>query len=910
MSLIEIYFDLQEKYETQYGLNTVVFIEKGSFYEIYGIDNETTKKGQANIISSLLNIQLTRANKKILENSIKNPLMTGFPSISLKKNVKVLLDHNFTIITYDQKTSGANADREITMIYSPGTYINDSTTNKHNNVCSIYIDKIEKHISCGLSFIDISTGECKIYETSSDDSIYITEFINRITESYDTREYILSGNGVKTIKKDLSINMAMLHFIPINLENEKNNYQNEILKKVYKKDTLISHIEYFDLERVLYGTISFVYLLQFCYEHNETIVNFLNDPEIHNDDDKLILNNNAVYQINVLNSNIKEKGCIQSLYDVVNFTSTPMGKRLLHDIITNPITNVDDLNDEYEKVNKMIGKIEWYENKLNGIRDIDRFNRKIALGIIQPSELANLQNSYEKINIITQQSNCKFQLYYEFYNEYLSICDIDTMSKYNINDIQENIFNKGVFEEIDKIQINIDKYMLNLENECKNISNLLNQKENIIKFDISKSGYSLYSTSNRCDQLKKIAKDKYYFKKETKTKCVISSDKINKNIDNLTKNQLLLKPKIIETFNKVILDIHIKYGNVLKEISYFIAKTDVLKSKAKCAITYNYVKPEVFTSNTAYIEASAMRHAIIECLDTDTDYVENNVLLNDENSGILLYGVNGSGKSCYSKAIGLCIVLAQSGHFVPCSMFKYSPFTKLFTRISGDDNIFKGQSSFFLEMTELKSILKYSDQKSIIIGDEICKGTEDISAVSIVGTTMNVLLKRKAKFIFATHLHKLPSISILKDCLNLRTMHISVDFKDSTIFSRKLKEGTGDLLYGLEIAHSILQDESFHQIAYKLRNDLIKKSDKIVAAKKSKYNSNLYVDHCEICESNDKLEAHHIIFQSKSNVRKNRKSNLVVLCDKCHHDVHSNNINIYGWLKTTNGKKLDFENNS
>jgi len=301
-----------------------------------------------------------------------------------------------------------------------------------------------------------------------------------------------------------------------------------------------------------------------------------------------------------------------------------------------------------------------------------------------------------------------------------------------------------------------------------------------------------------------------------------------------------------------------------------------------------------------------MRHAIIECLDTDCDYVPNDITIDNENTGILLYGVNGSGKSCYSKAIGLCIVLAQSGHYVPCSSFNYSPFTKLYTRITGDDNIFKGHSSFFVEMSELKSILNYADSKSIVIGDEVCKGTEDVSAVAIVGTTIKHLIENQTKFIFATHLHKLPYISLLKGESRLKIKHITVEFDESTIFTRKLKDGTGDLLYGLEIAHSILRNESFHKRAFSLRNELLNKSSKLVADKKSKYNGQLYINHCQICGDKDDLEAHHIIFQSKSKIRKDRKSNLVVLCSTHHDKVHSNNLIVEGWRSTTDGKMLKY----
>jgi DNA mismatch repair protein MutS len=407
--------------------------------------------------------------------------------------------------------------------------------------------------------------------------------------------------------------------------------------------------------------------------------------------------------------------------------------------------------------------------------------------------------------------------------------------------------------------------------------------------------------------LQKIVKDKYYFKKESKTKCTISSDKLNKWINDLTKYQDSIKPEISNFYKLTIDRMYTRYSSMFKELCILIGDIDVLNSKAKTAISNGYCKPKAICSNEAYIHATDMRHAIIESLDTDCDYVPNNITLDSENTGILLYGVNGSGKSCYSKAVGLCIVLAQSGHFVPCNTFHFSPFTKLYTRITGDDNIFRGHSSFFVEMTELRSILNYCDDKSIVIGDEVCKGTEDVSAVAIVGTTIKHLLKQKTKFIFATHLHKLQHISILKDEPRLKIKHISVNFDEHTIFTRKLLDGTGDIVYGLEIAHSILKNESFHSMAFQLRNEILSKSSKLVADKKSKYNGQIYVNHCQICGEKESLESHHIVFQSQSPVRKDRKSNLVVLCGKHHQEVHSGKLIVSGWISTTDGKMLHYE---
>jgi len=906
MSLLLEYFNLQNEYESKYGDKTIVFIEKGMFYEIYGIDNHEEKRGQATVVSQLLNIQLTRANKKILENNISNPLMTGFPVASLKKNIKVLMDNGYTIVTYDQQEKVT--ERKVTNIFSPGTYIDDQNTPNSNYICSMFIEKEESVYSCGLSFIELSTGYSVVYEKITEDSILFFEEISRIIESFNSKEYTIINRGItqSVINRELNGLNKMFHFNNSYSKEISNvDYQNQILEQIFSNNSQLSLIEFFDLEKLLYASSSFINLLQFCFEHNSDVLKYIDNPSIINDDDKLILHNNALYQLNVVSLGRKEKG-ITCLLDVIDNTSTPMGRRLLKKTLLSPITNVSELNEKYNDVDIMMKHIDWYENKLKSIIDIERYHRKISLGKLTPYEYSNLQESYENISVLLNQkfTNELFTSQFnEYYSQYISIFNLSQMK---INEF-ENIFNEGIYPDLDLMSLGIEKGKEKLDNECKYLSNLLNHKDKIIKFEYApKSGYSIHSTNNRCDQLQKVVKDLYFFKKESKTKCVITSDKINKWIDTLTKHQNNLKPAVTEQYNQLLAQFYTKYEHMFHDIHKVIAEIDVNKSKAKTAQLNDYCKPNVVENIDSYIHAQNMRHAIIECLDTDFDYVPNDINIDSENSGILLYGVNGSGKSCYSKAIGLCIVLAQSGHYVPCTSFEYSPFNKLYTRITGDDNIFRGHSSFFVEMTELKSILNYADSRSIVIGDEVCKGTEDVSAVAIVGTTIKHLIEKGTKFIFATHLHKLPFISLLKGESKLKIKHITVEFDETTIFTRKLKDGTGDLLYGLEIAHSILKNESFHQRAFSLRNELLNKSSKLVADKKSKYNGQLYINHCQICGEKDELEAHHIVFQSKSKVRKDRKSNLVVLCSKHHDDVHGGKLTVEGWRSTTDGKMLKY----
>jgi DNA mismatch repair protein MutS len=258
--------------------------------------------------------------------------------------------------------------------------------------------------------------------------------------------------------------------------------------------------------------------------------------------------------------------------------------------------------------------------------------------------------------------------------------------------------------------------------------------------------------------------------------------------------------------------------------------------------------------------------------------------------------------------------MAQAGLYVPCTDFEYYPYNKIFTRISGDDNIFKGMSSFVVEMDELRSILKYSDENSIVLGDEICKGTEETSALSIVSASIMRFCQNNVQFILATHFHKLQELDSISQIKNIHFKHLSIEYKDDKlIYGRKLLDGCGDNLYGIEIANFIIDDKEFIHHAKNIRNVLLDKETSILVNKKSNYNPKLYIEECSVCGKKEKeLDTHHIIEQNQFKEHsffKNKLSNLVILCQEHHNEVHNGNLQIFGYFETENGKELKYEYN-
>ena len=306
---IDDYIDYHNKYTKKYGNKTLILIQCGSFFEAYAIDNEKDKFNAENMynICDIMNIQLSRKNKKIIENSRHNPLMAGFPLVAIDKFIQILLNNKYTIVLIEQVTEPPEPERKVTNIFSPGTNINYCSSEDTSNLVSIYIESVKniksykENILVGLSVIDLPTGKSIVYETYSnneDQNIAFDE-IYRFLQTHNPKEIILNVRSCP-LNKDkliqyLEIQNKTFHYIEgedIDKNISKISYQKNFLEKVYKdkhKSLLTIH-EFLDLENKLYGTMSFISLLQFAYEHNETVIEKIEKPKIWETNEYLISN--------------------------------------------------------------------------------------------------------------------------------------------------------------------------------------------------------------------------------------------------------------------------------------------------------------------------------------------------------------------------------------------------------------------------------------------------------------------------------------------------------------------------------------------------------------------------------------------------------------------------------------------
>lgn len=1007
------YFFYQDKYEKKYGKEkTIVFMQIGSFHEAYMIND---KGYDLYKLQDIMNTIVTRKNKN-KELSDKNPNMLGFPSISKDKYIKILVDNGFTVVIVDQTTEPPEPKREVTGIFSPGTYISNNNTSDANNILSIYIEDEKQldgsYLMCiGLTVIDLSTGENTIHEVyaiNNDDKIALDEAV-RFINSYKPTEILISR---KKYDKNTTDNTKIMNndklILYLELENKnyhfnklidknffKLSYQQSFLNKIFPNTGMLNVFEFLDLEKKPYSIISYIILLDFAYQHNENIINNLYKPIIFNNNKHLILGNNAIFQLNVINNgnNDTYNNRFKSLFHVVNHTSTSIGKRFLKNTLIAPLTDSNELNSRYNAIQELLDNsnnsdssdssnssnsdliynIEYY---LKNTLDIERLHRKLSLNIIHPYEFAGLINSYYQIiNVIKLTrhtdhlskflpNNNIIKNIITFYKKSLSIFDLNELKNHSLHDITKSFFKTGFNSDIDQLQYDIDQSIDFIENICSVLSLYIDDigkakqfkkhsddKSKIYIKKNDRDGYYLSITKIRADTLLKNIKKEGSIKITDKYSLSIDDLDIKHlpkgnskiffpKLKSISDNLVILSNKLSFTIKLAFLDLissfYHDFSSSFHSLTTFVAHIDFLTSGAKTAKLYNYSKPSIITShndvsfNNSYIKCTQLRHPIVERINTDTEYIPHDISLGNSHdlddyiNGMLIYGLNSCGKSTIMKSIGLNIILAQSGLFVPATSFVFAPYFSLYARITGNDNLFKGMSSFALEMTELKSILSRSGPNTLVIGDEVCRGTEYLSANSIVAATLVNLANSCSSFIFATHLHELPLIPHIKNLKHFKTFHLTVSYdksSDSLIFDRLLKPGPGNSFYGITVARYIINDHKFISLAQDIKNNILNVPNHVLSSKSSKYNSNIYIHKCDLCHSlinpNDpSFDTHHIHHQKdckngfvidKPHLPKNSSANLSILCKSCHRKVHNDpSFDIIGYINTSNGRKLQF----
>jgi len=977
MGKLDDYLAYYDKYKSLYGDKFALFYQIGKFHEVYGVDNAYEKCGNVTEIATLLNIKETRTDTSILENTRANPQMAGFNSVSLDRNVDLLVDQGYTVIVVNQKTDTVPIEREIAYIASPSTNLRgpndpyivsiymDQEWNKKQGIFIRYIGMVAMDITTGKSYTAEANGLPSDLARADDDLARFLQtyapvevLLNYSPATFPDSEVdkMIQGWGYKKANSTCN-SMELKPVVFCNIDHVALAALETCLKGFYPAERCghLTAVEYVNMTFSPKALFALVYLLRFCHNHNHAFLNCLPAPQSHENEHSLILETSSLLQLDIIDGFYIQQKRNTVYTHLAKRVYTAMGRRLMRERITNPITDIQILNRRYDNISLMgqilpilkpillatldVPKDEHYSIAeyigfhLRSMRDLDRYHRKMTLGTLTPAEfyfLTECHSAHERLceglKEVLPLETVRADLAV-IKAQYATCINIEAAGKCTgLETLEGSLFQAGYNPEIDgltKIIAGDDQNIAELtelfsgyigsEGACKYHEPYMTG-DHVCYFSMSKTAFGKFKKNYKA----------LPFRTETLEFADLTIDDRNKsNVKITVKSVVALYEKKLKNLTRLravtghvfqtFLKSFAPYAKHLENIAGSIAEFDVYQGIYRISTEWGYVRPILKDGSASSVVAKGLRHPVIE---QRTAYVAQDISLgNAEPVGILLYGVNQTGKSCTMKSLGIAVVLAQAGFYVPAEEFQLVPYKNIMTRILSNDNMANGLSTFAVEMTELRSILTRCHGRSLILGDEVCHGTESASAVSLVAAAVIYMSAKQSNFIFATHLHELSKLREITCLENVAQFHLSVSFKNDTIiYDRYMKRGSGLGRYGIEVAKFLKLPADVLHTAYTLRNKYYTLEEPPLEA--SKYNSEFILHKCGVCGA-PAVETHHIKFQAEENadgfigqqkMKKNNLHNLVGLC-RLHHDmVHQSNTEeeliIFGY--NSGGNNLNY----
>jgi len=917
------YIELYQTYTKKYGTKTAIFLMVGSFYELYDIQDQETGETQANVreIVDYLGIQLS--NKKGDVGQGKDGLFAGFPDYVMHKWAGRLTANGWTVVIVDQikDMKGKVKERKVSRILSPSTHMEHTSSIETPYVATIYMEETQSAPQFGVALLDGTTGSTRTYAgcAKGRSDIWTADDLIQLLSVYPPKEVLFYWRGTSrpeesTIRRLFGFSPSMpLHLRTVDTLGSFAHplVRTEYLQKIYSIKSLLPPKAYLGL-RSEPEEIALVFLLQFMEEHDSSRLKSFHRNEPWIPHARLICGNHALTQLQMTSSNVNES--VLGLFDKC---ITVMGKRAIKERLLSPYSQPEEIRSRLEEVQDYLiwpeEKTKQLERQLRFMFDLPRLHRKLQCGLIQASEIAGLFQTYSAMETIMTQIVLKTRMEQPFSMEqwltYLTIMRThfsEEKSQQSSSDL--TAFSIETYPEIGVKEQEIQTVIQSIELLRKTIAQQGGVQDDAIRLEQrEKEPYGMKGSTITLQQLKKNVKNLPEGIKITELK---SGGWIDCTVLQQANIKLLKLRESLEHLVRVYLaDACLaisEAGTQLWSLAEdWVSHIDGTQCIAKVSKERGFSCPIIEdVTDGSQIDIVNLRHPLVEATASRVSYVKHNVSLNK--NGWLIYGMNASGKSTLMKATGLCVLLAQAGCFVPAQSMRLKPFQAVYTRILNQDNLFAGLSSFAVEMSELRDILRNADNKTLVLGDELCAGTESVSAQALVASGIQWLSKRNACFMFATHLHDLPQ---LIDPSRVEVWHLHVEYDPQTrklIYDRSLRPGSGSSLYGLEVARAMDLPTEFIEQALENRYRIMG-TTKQQEATSSSWNTSIVRKECEICKNpiHTELEVHHIQHRATASnqiledgTHMNDKRNLIVICQKCHDAVHANTMEI-GEVKVT-----------
>ena len=767
------YRDIKSKYP-----DSVLLFRVGDFYETFHED--------AIIASKVLGIILTKRGA----GSNSETKLAGFPYHSLDTYLHKLVKAGHRVAICEQlenpKLTKKIVKRGVTDLITPGVALNDEILSQKTNNFLAAIN-INKSIF-GVSFLDISTGEFLVSEGSE-------EYIVNLIQNFGSKEILITKEDSLKLQ-NININHDYFYFVDewlVNLDTS--------LKKI-KNHFGVTTMKGFGISNKNSGLISASMILHYLEESHKKDLGHIKKLSLINEQSCLQMDRFTLSNLEILNSKFSEG---KSLLDIIDNTITPMGARLLRRWLCFPSIDIKEINIRHEIVSEIMKSYindQDFIDDFKSIIDIERVVSKIGNLKVNPRELLNLKLSLEKVLLIKKalsKSTNKFlkNISKDLTNNspVVKILDSYLNDEVPVNISKGGVIRKGINKDLDKYRdlLNNGKNYLNriLEREIKNtqIPSLKINFNNVF-------GYYLEVTNVHKDKVPES-----WIRKQT----LVNAERY------ITEELKEYESKILNAEENITILENKEYNNLIKKIiphisgiqnnAAKVAYLDCLISFAETATLNDYTKPEV---NKSYdFEVYDSRHPVIEhSLEETKSYIPNDIKLNRDNQQILMItGPNMSGKSAILRQTAIITILAQIGSFVPASKLKMGFVDKIFTRVGASDNISQGESTFMVEMLEAASIVNNISDRSLVLLDEIGRGTSTYDGISIAWGITQFLHENihKPKTLFATHYHELNMMT--ESFKRIKNYNVQVkETSSDVIFLRKLIQGGSAHSFGIHVA--------------------------------------------------------------------------------------------------------------
>ena len=778
--MMQMYMETKEKYK-----DCILFYRLGDFYEMFFDD--------AIIVSKELEITLTGKDCGLE----KRAPMAGIPHHAINTYIPKLVEKGYKVAICEQledpKQAKGIVKRDVVKIITPGT-ITELTMlddKKNNYIASL----IYKKKTCTIAFCDISTGEFFVSNLEGFDvDTKITNEIARIMPS----EIVVDENS----RNDTLILRKIDKLFNIYISRYEKETKNDVLEKIIDNTNI-------NLTENEYDACNL--LMNYIENTQKSNIDQINNIKRYEVEKYMQLDISTRKNLEILESN-REKTKKGSLLWVLDETVTAMGGRALRHWIEAPLLNIDQIRKRQDAVEVLVTNNIYRDeikDTLKTVYDMERLVSKVVSGSVNPRELVSLKTSLEKLpalkNIIVKVAeNTKNNYFTELSNNMDILQDIynlindSIIDDAGINVKEGNIIKSGYNKEIDDYRMAStegQKWLIELEAKEKERTGI---KGKWLRVGYNRVfGYYIEVTNS----YKQLVPEDRYIRKQT----LAGAERyITEELKEIEDKILGAKDKLIDLEYNVFCQIREKVAKEVIRIqntANIISTLDVLSSFATVAVNNDYVKPEIIT--TGEIDIKNGRHPVVEKALKDMDFIPNDSYLNNTTDRFLIItGPNMAGKSTFMRQVAIITYMAQLGCFVPADSAKISVVDRIFTRIGASDDLAMGQSTFMVEMQELSNILENATKNSLIILDEIGRGTSTYDGLAIAWATVEYvadLEKIGAKTLFATHYHELIELEGKID--GVKNYSVEVKEKgDDVIFLRKITPGGADESYGIYVA--------------------------------------------------------------------------------------------------------------